>query len=95
MGQHDRDANHDDTKYHVKITVHHDDDHTAAKAHLHWRYADLVGLGEAEVDPDDHYPRRVGEELAVARALTHLTRQLFVTTAGDITSVTGEDVSVR
>lgn len=86
---------HDDTTYHVKITVHHDDDHTKATAHLHWRHADLVGEGDAEVDPDDRYPKRVGEELAVARALTHLTRQLFVTTAGDITSVTGEDVSVR
>lgn len=84
----------DETGYHVKITVHHHDDHTKAKAHLHWRYADLVGVGEADVDRDDQYPKRVGEELAVARALTHLTRQLFVTTAGDIESVTGEGASV-
>ena len=86
---------HQDTKYHVKIAVHYDEDHTTATAHLHWRYANLEGVGEAKIDPDDGYPTRVGEELAVARALTHLTRQLFVTTAGDITSVTGEDVSVR
>ena len=86
---------HDEATYHVKITVRHHDDHTKAKAHLHWRYADLVGVGDVEIDPDDDYPKRVGEELAVARALTHLTRQLFVTSAGDIASVTGEDVSVR
>jgi hypothetical protein len=91
MSHHD----YDDTKYHVKITVHHDEDHTRAKAHLHWRDADLVGVGDADIDPDDRYPKGVGEELAVARALTHLTRQLFVTTAGDIKSVTGEEVSTR
>ena len=91
----DNDNDDDDAKYRVKITVHRHDDHTTATARLHWRYADLVGVGEADIDPDDHYPTRTGEELAVARALTHLTRQLFVTTAGDIASVTGEDVSVR
>ncbi len=84
---------HDETKYHVKITVQQHDDHTRAKAHLHWRYADLVGIGDVDIDPDDRYPERTGEELAVARALTHLTRQLFVTTAGDIKSVTGDEVS--
>lgn len=93
MGHHGHDRD-DDTKYRVKITVHHDADHTTATARLHWRYDDLEGVGEADVDPDDRYPKRTGEELAVARALTHLTRQLFVTTAGDISSVTGEDVSV-
>jgi hypothetical protein len=91
MGHHD----HDDTKYRVDIGVHHHHhDHTTATARLHWRDADLVGVGEADIDSDEHYPKRVGEELAVARALTHLTRQLFVTTAGDIASVTGEEVTV-
>jgi hypothetical protein len=86
---------HDGSKYHVKITVDKDDDHTRANARMRWRHVELVGVGDADLDPDDQYPRRVGEELAVARALTHLTRQLFVATAGDIESVTGEDVSVR
>jgi uncharacterized protein DUF1876 len=90
MGHHD----HDDTKYRVHIGVHHHHDHTTAAARLHWRDADLVGVGETEIDPEERYPKRVGEELAVARALTHLTRQLFVTTAGDITSVTGEQATV-
>lgn len=91
MGHHE----HDDTKYRVNIGVHHHHDHTTATARLHWRDADLVGVGEADIDPDERYPKRVGEELAVARALTHLTRQLFVTTAGDIASVTGENYTVR
>jgi Domain of unknown function (DUF1876) len=91
----DRDHDHEVTTRHVRITVEHESDRTEAKAHMRWRKADLVGVGEATIDPDDRYPKRVGEELAVARALTHLTRQLFVTTAGDIESVTGEETSVR
>lgn len=86
----------DDTaKFHVKIAVEKHHDHTQAIARLRWHHTDLVGVGDADIDPDDQYPKLVGEELAVARALTHLTRQLFVATAGDIESVTGEEVSVR
>lgn len=87
--------NHDKSEYKVKIKVTRHDDHTDATAQLRWRHVDLVGSGMADLDPDDDYPKKVGEELAVARALTHLTRQLFVTTAGDIECVTGESVSVR
>lgn len=86
---------HHDSEYRVKITVDRHENHTVAKAHLRWRHVKLVGTGEVDLDPDDRYPKRVGEELAVARALTHLTRQLFVSTAGDIESVTGEAASVR
>lgn len=90
-------SHHDDdkSKFRVKVKVVSHDDHTEATASMRWRKIDLVGTGNAEVDPNDHYPELVGEELAVARALTHLTRQLFVTTAGDIESATGESVSVR
>jgi hypothetical protein len=86
---------HDTSKLHIKIEVERDDEHTTATARMRWRDDALVGVGEADLDPDDRYPRRVGKELAVARALTHLTRQLFETTAGDIESVTGEEISVR
>ncbi len=79
----------------VKISVERKGDDTRATATLHWRDVDLVGTGDAELDDGERFPKRVGEELAVARALTHLTRQLFVTTAGDIESVTGEAISVR
>jgi hypothetical protein len=88
-------TDHDRSEHHVKITVDKRDGHTRANAHLRWRHVDLVGVGDADIDLDDQYPKRVGEELAVARALSHLTRQLFVTTAGDIESATGEQVSVR
>jgi hypothetical protein len=88
-------TDHDESQHHVKIKVRHDHERSVATAQMRWRHTDLVGTAEAELDPDDRYPKRVAEELAVARALTHLTRQLFVTTAGDIQSVTGEEVSVR
>ncbi|CAN5664100.1 DUF1876 domain-containing protein [soil metagenome] len=91
MSHQDRDK----TKYNVKIKVDIHGDHAKATARMDWRHIELVGKGEADVDPDDHFPAQVGEELAVARALTHLTRQLFVVTAGDVESVTGESVSIR
>jgi hypothetical protein len=72
---------HDKSRHHEKINV--------------WRTLDLVGIGDADADPDGRCPKRAGEELGVARALGHLTRQLFATTVGDIASVTGEEVTVR
>jgi hypothetical protein len=89
------DNDNDKSKYKVKIRVIRRGDERKATARMRWRHIELVGKGEAEVDPDDRYPAQVGEELAVARALTHLTRQLFAVTAGDVESVTGESVSVR
>ncbi|TPG32693.1 dsRBD fold-containing protein [Mycolicibacterium hodleri] len=86
---------HKKREHHVEITVERDGNDTHASASMRWRDADLVGTGDAELEDGERYPKRVGEELAVARALTHLTRQLFVTTAGDIESVTGESTSVR
>lgn len=86
---------HGKTEHLVKISVERNGEDTRATASLRWRDTDLVGTGDAVLDDSERYPKRVGEELAVARALTHLTRQLFVTTAGDIESVTGEPISVR
>lgn len=82
---------HDQIKHQLKITVRHKHDHTEATAHMHWRHSDLAGVGEADLDPSGRYPKHIGEELAIARALTHLTRQMFITTPGDVVSVVGED----
>jgi hypothetical protein len=87
MGHHEHDRNEHD----VKITVRHHGHHVQATAQMRWRHCDLTGVGRAEVDPDAGYPERVGDELATARALTHLTRQMFVTTPGDVVSVTGDE----
>ena len=81
---------HDKSEHRVKISVEKHDDRTSASARMRWHHVDLVGVGEAEIDPGERYPKRVGEELAVARALTHLTRKLFVSTAGDSESTPGE-----
>ncbi len=77
---------HDETTYPVTITVRHHDDHTKAKAHLHWRYVDLVGVGDAEIDPDDDYPqagrrgtrRRTGIDAPDPTVVRHLRRRHLV-----------------
>ncbi len=86
---------HGKSEHLVKICVERKGDGTQATASMRWHDVDLVGRGDAELEDGERYPKRVGEELAVARALTHLTRQLFVNTAGDIESDTGEAISVR
>lgn len=60
---------HTPSKFHIDITIEVEADHTTATARMRWRKSDLVGLGEADLDPDDRCPRRVGKELAVARPL--------------------------
>jgi hypothetical protein len=86
---------HDQSKHHVGISLDRDHDHTSATARLHWRESDLVGVGVAEIDRDEADPKRTAEEQAVARALIHLTKQMYDGVAADIESVTGEPVSVR
>jgi hypothetical protein len=86
---------HGKSEHLVTIHVEREGDGTRATASLRWHDVDLVGIGNAELEDGERYPKRVGEELAVARALTHLTRQLFVNTAGDIEDVTGESISIR
>lgn len=83
---------HDRIEHDVKITVVRCGDHTEARAKMHWRHTDLVGVGKVDIDPDPRFPERVGDELATARALTHLRRQMFVTTPGDVVAVAEENV---
>lgn len=79
----------------VKITVDEIDDRTRAVARMPWKSRELVGIGQVCLDPGDHFPDRVGGELAVARALSNVIRQLDGAAAADIEAVTGESVSVR
>ncbi|MBI3214071.1 MAG: DUF1876 family protein [Mycobacterium sp.] len=79
----------------VDIAVDENDERTRAVAELRYKGNVLTGVGQTRLDPDDHFPDAVAGELAVARALSDLTRQLFAATASDIEAVTGEAVSVR
>ena len=63
---------------------------TRAKARLRWRGKHLTGLGIARLNPSDRNIAEVGDELAVARALSNLADELFAATASDIHAATHE-----
>ena len=52
----------------------------------------LIGVGRAKLNPDDHDIPEIGDELAVARALSDLGHRLLVVAAGDIQRATREKV---
>ena len=67
---------------------------TRARARMRWRGLELVGVGLAHRNPADRNVPEIGDELAVARALTNLADQLFAATAADINAVTHEPVVI-
>ena len=60
-----------------KICVDEHEDRTGATARLHRRDRKLLGVGQTRLDPGDQFPDTLGEQLAVARALSHVARQLL------------------
>ena len=88
-----KDSDDDATRFHVEISIDEHDERTQAKAKLHWRGEKLVGLGSARLNPADHNVTEIGDELAVARALSQLANQLFAAAASDIEAVTHEPVT--
>ncbi len=77
----------------VKITIDEHEGRTRAKAHLRWRDQDSVGVGLSRLDPTDRDVAEIGDELAVARALSDLARRLMAITAQDIEAVTNQPVT--
>jgi Domain of unknown function (DUF1876) len=71
----------------------HDDETTRAEARLQTPdHTNLKGVGTARRNPCDVNVPEIGDELAVARALTDLGALLLRTTAEDIEDVTHENV---
>lgn len=78
-------------RWSVEIFLGEDEGRTYAEARLHTEIGDsLVGTGRAQLNPHDYDVPEIGDELAVARALTDLGHRLLVTAAGDISQVTGD-----
>lgn len=69
------------------------EERTRAKARICWEGTDLVGIGLARLDPADEPVSRIGDELAVARALSDLADQLFAMTSADIQASTHEPIT--
>jgi Domain of unknown function (DUF1876) len=76
-------------QWNVDILVGEDDGRTYAEARLHTDIGDrLVGVGQAKLNPADHDIPEIGDELAVARALTDLGHRLLVTATADVQDAT-------
>lgn len=77
-------------RWSVTIDIDEHDGHTRAHARLHTSDTDeLVGVGLARRDPSDDDVPEIGDELAVARALSDLGARLLQTAAEDVEAVTG------
>lgn len=72
----------------VDVYIGEHDDSTYAEARLHTD-ADthLAGTGEARLHPADYNIPEIGDELAVARALSDLGHRLLATAADDLGAV--------
>jgi len=77
----------------IDVLIDEHEERTRAKARLPWGGKNLVGVGLARLDPADEPVARIGDELAVARALSDLANQLFALTSADIEASTHEPVT--
>ncbi|RFU20434.1 DUF1876 domain-containing protein [Geodermatophilus marinus] len=80
----------------VRVDIGEHDGRTRAVAHLETQDTDregddrLVGVGFARLNPADPDVPEIGDEIAVARALSDLARRLLDTAGGDLEQVSGE-----
>jgi hypothetical protein len=79
----------------VEIEVHERPDHTWAKALLELDGRTYGGWGRARRNPADPERPRLGEELAVARALTDLAHQLRTDVDAEIEAAEGKPTHVH
>ena len=74
----------------VTIDIDEHDGHTRAVARLLTRDTDrLAGVGLARLDPADRDVPEIGDELAVARALSDLSHRLLQAATEDVERSTG------
>jgi hypothetical protein len=75
----------------VRIDIGEHDGRTRAVAHLQTNDTDtLVGVGFARLNPADPDVPEIGDEIAVARALSDLGHRVLAAATGDLEQVTGE-----
>ena len=80
----------------VTIDIDEHDGHTRAVARLRTRDTErMVGVGLARLDPSDRDVPEIGDEIAVARALSDLSHRLLQTAAEDVEASTGERAHLR
>ncbi|HTK68107.1 MAG TPA: DUF1876 domain-containing protein [Pseudonocardia sp.] len=73
----------------VRIDIDEHDTRTRARARLRTNDTEtLTGVGTARLNPTDRDIPEIGDELAVARALSDLAHKLLEVTAEDIEQIT-------
>jgi hypothetical protein len=83
-------------RWRVEVFVGELDGHTYAEARLHTELGDnMLGVGRARLNPSDYDIPEIGDEIAVARALTDLGHRLLITAAQDVEQVTNEPVRLK
>lgn len=85
----------DRTSLRVDVAITEDADHCDAVARVRVRDRDFSGWGRARRHPTDPQMPLVGEELAVARALSDLSHQLVVAAADSLESALGRPVALH
>jgi Domain of unknown function (DUF1876)/Domain of unknown function (DUF1918) len=79
----------------IDISVTEDADHCEAVARVRMREREFSGWGRAQRNPSDPEMPVVGEELAVARALSEVSHQLVVAAADSLESALGRPVALH
>jgi hypothetical protein len=80
----------------IFIDEHEDERTTRAEARLHTNdKTQLVGRGTARRNPNDTDIAEIGDELAVARALSDLAHELLDAAASDIEQITHEHIRLH
>jgi hypothetical protein len=77
----------------IDVLIEEREERTRAKARLAWAGQMFVGVGLAHLDPADKPVAQIGDELAIARALSDLSNQLLALTSTDIQASTHEPVT--
>ncbi len=89
----EREPDHVGQDWAVTISVDEFEGRTRATARLRWPDGESVGVGLTRINPVDRSVAAIGDELAVARALSDLSRRMMAVTARDIEAVTRQPVS--
>jgi hypothetical protein len=72
----------------VTVSVNDRDGQTQATARLRLGERESVGVGLSRLSPDEHSVAGIGRDLAVARALSDLSRRMMAATAHDVETIT-------
>ncbi|HKE72486.1 MAG TPA: dsRBD fold-containing protein [Acidimicrobiales bacterium] len=79
----------------IDVSLTEDADHCEAVARVGMRGREFTGWGRAQRNPTDPEVPVVGEELAVARALSEVSHQLVVAAADSLESALGRPVALH